>query len=88
MLRKVVCDIRVCERNLLVLFRLFLDKVAVVWLLALLAAVQKATGSNRTAGISLFLTKITAIRSFWHAQHAITAVPRSTQPFTRCGTVK
>jgi len=36
----------------------------------------------------LFITTATVIYSLGHRLHTLTAVPRSTQPSTLCGTVK
>ena len=50
-------------------------------------AVWEDPGSNLTTGSCLSLTA-TAIYSFGHGLHTLTAVHRSTQPTTLCGTVK
>jgi len=53
-----------------------------------LTAVWEDQGSNPTVGSCTFIVNITTICSLGHGLRTLTAVPRSTQPSTLCGTVK
>jgi len=53
-----------------------------------LTSVWEDQGSNPTMGSCRFFIKTTTINNPGHRLHTLTAVPRSTQPFTFCGMVK